>query len=282
MTSQTTDRNSPPAPRRDRPRRDRRAAVALLAAVGGVALTGCARQNLVDSMPRPEDGATLTPVPAPVAPARPARTAGPHYAPPATTAATFTTAAPAVAPPAAAPARSSALPLPVGERDWRWIVIHHSATTAGNAAGFDAAHRHNGWDELGYHFVVDNGRGGRDGAVEVGPRWAKQKQGAHAKTPDNRYNDHGIGVCLVGNFDEGPPSPAQLRSTAALVANLMSAYGIPPDRVIGHRDTKGTNCPGRHCDVAAIRRQAVAALNAAGGPPRASVAAAGDELLTGR
>ena len=266
-------------------------ALALLGAATCVALGGCAaRENLVDSMPRPEDeAATLLPDPG-VAPRRPAQTAGPHYAPPAApTSASATLAPPPPARPIAPPrpavassaGTSSALLLPVGQRAWRWIVIHHSATEAGNAAGFDSAHRRKGWDELGYHFVVDNGHGGRDGAVEVGPRWAKQKQGAHAKTPDNRFNDFGIGICLVGNFDAERPSPAQLRSTAALVANLMKAYDIPPDRVIGHRDTKATDCPGRYCDVGQIRRLAVADLTATGGPPRATVASAGEELMTG-
>ncbi|MCK4602755.1 MAG: hypothetical protein KAU28_09835, partial [Phycisphaerae bacterium] len=55
-----------------------------------------------------------------------------------------------------------------GYRYWRYIVIHHSATARGNAAVFDKSHRRRGYDELGYHFVIDNGAGGPDGNVEVG------------------------------------------------------------------------------------------------------------------
>jgi hypothetical protein len=77
---------------------------------------------------------------------------------------------------------------------WQWIVIHHSATTTGGAAAFDKMHRAKGWDELGYHFVIGNGTDTRDGQVEVGSRWPRQKWGAHAKTPDNRFNDFGIGI----------------------------------------------------------------------------------------
>ena len=52
------------------------------------------------------------------------------------------------------------------KRRWRGITIHHSATHSGNAAQFDRIHKNsNGWDGLGYHFVIDNGRGGRDGAA---------------------------------------------------------------------------------------------------------------------
>src|SRR5690606_32161137 len=67
-------------------------------------------------------------------------------------------------------------------RKWQWIVIHHSATPTGGAVEFDKLHREtNGWDELGYHFVIGNGTNTKDGMVEVGPRWVKQKHGAHAK-----------------------------------------------------------------------------------------------------
>jgi hypothetical protein len=144
----------------------------------------------------------------------------------------------------------------VPPRAWRWIVIHHSATNFGSAQKFDRDHRAQGWDELGYHFVIDNGKGGPDGRVEIGPRWTKQKHGAHAKTADDRYNNFGIGICLVGNFDNGPPTPKQMQALAELIAFLQFQYGIPPGNVIGHRDTKATACPGRYLSIAAVREQA--------------------------
>ncbi len=146
------------------------------------------------------------------------------------------------------------------DRRWQWIVIHHSATPDGGASRFDKEHRSQGWDELGYHFVIGNGSDTRDGLVEVGPRWTKQKHGAHAKTPDNRFNDYGIGVCLVGDFEIGRPSRQQMQSLANVVAYLMQRYNIPPERVIGHDQTgRSTACPGQHLEnqLAAIRRAAV-------------------------
>jgi len=141
-------------------------------------------------------------------------------------------------------------------RRWQYIVIHHSATATGGAAAFDRMHRDKGWDELGYHFVIGNGTDTRDGQIEVGSRWPKQKYGAHCKTPDNRYNDYGIGICLVGNFDSARPTPAQLQSLAKLTSYLMKTYNIPASRVIGHGDAKPTECPGRNLSVAAVRRMA--------------------------
>jgi hypothetical protein len=145
-------------------------------------------------------------------------------------------------------------------RPWKWIVIHHSASPSGNAAKFDKEHRAKGWDELGYHFVIGNGTDSGNGQVEVGPRWPKQKWGAHAKTADNRYNDFGIGICLVGNFDIERPTPQQLQSLAKLTAYLMKTYHIPASNVIGHRDTKPTNCPGRNLNIAVVRRMATQVL----------------------
>ena len=135
-----------------------------------------------------------------------------------------------------------------GYRLWRYIVIHHSATDRGNAASFDQSHRRRGWDELGYHFVIDNGDGGPNGRIEVGSRWKKQKWGAHTGgTPNNEYNNHGIGICLVGDFSDRMPSRAQIASLERLVRYLASKYEIQPDNVIGHREgpNASTHCPGR-------------------------------------
>ncbi len=163
---------------------------------------------------------------------------------------------------------------------WRWIVIHHSATSTGGAVAFDKMHRAKGWDELGYHFVIGNGTDTRDGLIEVGSRWPKQKWGADAKTPDNRFNEYGIGICLVGNFDVTYPTSAQMASLDKLVSYLMKTYHIPSDHVLGHRDTKSTDCPGAHMSVAAVRRACNRMLADAGEQvPPDTLAASGEMLV---
>jgi hypothetical protein len=142
------------------------------------------------------------------------------------------------------PAGPWAVPL---KRNWRYIVIHHSATDFGNAARFDTIHRRKGWDELGYHFIITNGQGGPDGAIQVGSRWRKQKHGAHCGgTPGNAYNEVGIGICLVGNFNDHMPSQAQLASLDDLVEFLATYCDIDPRNVIAHRDAPNaaTDCCG--------------------------------------
>lgn len=161
-------------------------------------------------------------------------------------------------------------PTPVAgpERGWmpsklskRWtdIVIHHSATASGGARSFDQAHRRKGWDELGYHFVIGNGTDTRDGQVEVGSRWTKQIHGAHCRTPNNHYNEHGIGICLVGNLETSKPTEAQLASLNRLLLFLTETCHIPPDRVHTHGGLTGkTKCPGRHLSLWKVRKTLMA------------------------
>jgi hypothetical protein len=173
--------------------------------------------------------------------------------------------------------------VPVAARNqWFWIVIHHSATPDGGARKFDKEHKSKGWDELGYHFVIGNGTDTRDGQIEVGPRWPKQKWGAHDNAPGNQFNEHGIGICLVGNFDVTHPSAGQIKSLEKLVAYLMKTYHISADHVLGHGETKATECPGRYLNVASVRRACAQMVASSQGPVQADAKAgpvAGEELL---
>ena len=168
---------------------------------------------------------------------------------------------------------------PVRPRPWRWIIIHHSDTAVGDAAYIDKLHKARGWDGLGYDFVVGNGTLTGDGQVEVGYRWTEQGIGAHAKTLDNRFNEYGIGICLVGNMMEHPPTAKQMAAVERLSAYLMDTYHIAPDHILGHGQTKPTDCPGRYTNLTLIR--AVATREAGGSPAYAAATArpAGEMLV---
>ena len=138
---------------------------------------------------------------------------------------------------------------------WKYVIVHHSATQAGGARRFGRDHTlpvsqgGRGFDELGYHFVIGNGTDTSDGRIEVGSRWYKQKHGAHCRVPGdatNEYNEHGIGICLVGNFQQSPPTDKQLQSLIYLTRGLMSYTNLSPSAVHYHKDFKGTDCPGRY------------------------------------
>ncbi len=135
-------------------------------------------------------------------------------------------------------------------REWRHIVIHHSATDGGSVESIDKAHKGRGWDGVGYHFVIGNGDGMGDGEIESTFRWRGQTHGAHAGNTE--YNERGIGICLIGNFEEEQPSGAQLSSVKRLVSVLKHEYAIPSGEVIAHRDVKKTACPGKNLPLAEI------------------------------
>ena len=136
---------------------------------------------------------------------------------------------------------------------WKCIVIHHSASQFGGAVRINAWHKARGWEGLGYHFVVGNGTDTADGQVEIGFRWAGQFQGAHCKTDDQYYNNHGIGICLVGNFNNHPPSENQMQSLARLVRFLCARFNIPSSAIYTHGGVTGkTECPGRDFDLAML------------------------------
>lgn len=128
-------------------------------------------------------------------------------------------------------------------RDWKHIVIHHTATDQGSVESIHESHLDRKWLGIGYHFVIGNGNGMEDGAIESTFRWREQIQGAHAG--NREYNELGIGVCLIGNFQETSPTPAQLASVKRLVRVLKGEYAIDSDHVIGHKEVKATECPGK-------------------------------------
>jgi N-acetylmuramoyl-L-alanine amidase len=146
--------------------------------------------------------------------------------------------------PNAAPMRSV---IPLYPNDmWKYIIIHHSATDVGNALSFDYMHSHKRlWKGLGYHFVIDNGTADtKAGHIEISPRWLHQEYGAHCKADEMNYR--GIGICLVGNFNDEKISSEQMDSLVYLINILKKYYNIPDSHILGHGQVNGakTDCPG--------------------------------------
>lgn len=145
------------------------------------------------------------------------------------------------------------------EKNWKAIIIHHSATNTGSVATIDDYHRkNNGWDGIGYDFVIGNGRGAGNGEVDSTFRWTGQKTGAHCKTDSSNWaNEKAIGICLVGNFDYSRPSSSQMTSLVKLVRFLSARYDIPASKVYGHNTTPGhstkTDCPGRNFPMSYVK-----------------------------
>jgi len=140
---------------------------------------------------------------------------------------------------------------------WRYVVAHHSGIEAGNAKSYGAAHKRRGMENgLAYDFVIGNGRDSGDGQIEIGPRWIKQIDGGHVRS--GFHNAHGIGICLVGNFEKRRPGARQMASFTALVDWLReeAPLGVRPKFTV-HRwvDKNHTVCPGKFFPYAAMKKR---------------------------
>jgi LysM repeat protein len=166
-------------------------------------------------------------------------------------------AAASVVPSVLAPVIAATARLRIERGRWRYVVAHHSGIEAGNAKAYGAAHRRRGMENgLAYDFVIGNGRDSGEGQIEVGPRWLKQLDGGHVRS--DFYNAHGIGICLVGNFEKRRPSARQMASFTALVDWLReeAPLGVKPKFTV-HRwvDKNHTVCPGRYFLYAAMKQR---------------------------
>ena len=149
-----------------------------------------------------------------------------------------------------------------------FAVVHHTAggtpkTKAEAAAmvrAIEVYHvRSNGWNDIGYNFLVDplgDVFEGRKGGI------ARNVIGAHAEG----FNTGSVGVAMLGTYSSAKASPAAVASIANLLAwRLDLAHVDPTSRLVwtslgsprypagtavnlaavsGHRDTGLTECPG--------------------------------------
>jgi len=112
-----------------------------------------------------------------------------------------------------------------------YLVVHCSATQASPTITADTIERwhiEQGWDGIGYHYVIPT-----SGEWQVGRPITQP--GSHAKG----YNSRSLGICLIGGADVNGKAvrnflPAQFTALEQLLRNLRVSY---PNAVIcGHRD----------------------------------------------
>lgn len=120
------------------------------------------------------------------------------------------------------------------------IIVHCSATKPSQDIGTAEIRKFhvekNGWEDIGYHFVIR-----RNGQIENGR--TVEKIGAHCKG----HNADSIGICLVGGIDKnGKPennfTQNQFNSLRSLTAKLQAQF---PDiqSIHGHNEFASKACP---------------------------------------
>lgn len=173
------------------------------------------------------------------------------------------------------------------------MIVHHTATPNNPpdpAATMRAILRDhtqgNGWNDIGYNFVIDaagrvyEGRRARDyapGEVHTCENGNGHGViGAHAAG----FNIGSVGVALLGTFTDGLPSEAAVVSLVRLLAWKVGPREIDPSgssvytqsngatrafsNIAGHRDVGATACPGNtfHPMLAQVRTRTAARLRA--------------------
>jgi hypothetical protein len=144
----------------------------------------------------------------------------------------------------------------------RFAVVHHTAgrspatpeESAAIVRGIQTYHvRSNGWNDIGYNFLVDGfgqvfeGRGGGTDRNVIG---------AHALG----FNTGSVGVAVLGNFESGVPTLESQTALAQLLAWRLDLGHVDPLALVdavstsgetrtlraisGHRDVGNTACPG--------------------------------------
>jgi N-acetylmuramoyl-L-alanine amidase len=148
-------------------------------------------------------------------------------------------------------------------------VVHHTASTnaytpaqaAAIVRGIETFHvKGNGWNDIGYNFLVDrfgNVYEGRGGGID------RNVVGAHAEG----FNTGTVGVSLIGNFQRTAPTKAAQAALVRLLAWRLDVAHVDPlstvaytsggnakfrsgkvvtlRAVSGHRDTGPSECPGQ-------------------------------------
>src|SRR5437763_2360161 len=150
----------------------------------------------------------------------------------------------------------------------KFAVVHHTAGTNSYTPaqapaivrGIEVYHvKANGWNDIGYNFLVD-----RFGTVYEGRAGGIDRNviGAHAEG----FNTGTFGVSLIGNFQAAAPTAAMQAALVSLLAWRLDVAHVDPlstvvytsggnakfragklvtlRAVSGHRDTGPTECPG--------------------------------------
>jgi len=83
--------------------------------------------------------------------------------------------------------------------------------------------------------------------------------GAHVSGRNSDRNFRGLGICLIGNFEQATLPEAQYQSLLALTSKLMNEHNISIDNITGHGLTPGetTLCPGKHFPMKRLKRELV-------------------------
>jgi len=136
----------------------------------------------------------------------------------------------------------------------KFIILHHSLTKDSETVSWQAIRRYHvdtlKWMDCGYHYGIELINNRHEILVGRMPN----DTGAHCKQMG--MNRMSLGICFVGNFDEGKPPDEMWLMGLRFCRGLMDIYQIPRQNVKGHRELCDyKSCPGYYFDLSKFRSQ---------------------------
>jgi len=126
------------------------------------------------------------------------------------------------------------------KRNIKEIILHCSATAEGSnfhASDIDRWHRAQGWNGIGYNYVID-----LDGTIETGRNI--DVSGAHAGSPHNSIS---MGICYIGGCAKNGKTAKDTRTPEQKIALYQLVYDLlllyPKAKVICHNQLAKKACP---------------------------------------
>ena len=170
----------------------------------------------------------------------------------------------------------------VGRSGVRLAVVHHTAGTnsytraqaAAIVRGIEVYHvQGNGWNDIGYNFLVD-----RFGTVYEGRGGGVDRNviGAHAEG----FNTGTAGIALLGNYTSAVPPLAQQNALATLLAWRLDVAHVDPRSTVVY--TSGGNAKFRAGQVVTLRGDLRSSRHGAERVPRRSRVRAAARSRTAR
>lgn len=123
-------------------------------------------------------------------------------------------------------------------REINKLIIHCSGAEEGTFEGIRAYHKApppegKGWDDIGYHYVVD-----KEGVVHPGR--SDSTVGAHCQN----HNEDSLGICAIGLWDF---TDKQMNALVDLIHEKMGQYALNWDQVHSHNEFDTAKAQHKSC-----------------------------------
>ena len=124
------------------------------------------------------------------------------------------------------------------------IVIHHDGVRFGDddvvseTVRVNATRNHHrsiGWPGIGYHYYIfPSGRVYYVGSIDTIRYHCGGLDDPSTPPVVSAHNEHSIGVCFAGNFNDGVPTSEALASCVSLILGFGAGFGLFV--IVGHKE----------------------------------------------